>query len=465
MYKYATFFKWVSVVTDYLLLSLSLFIIYFIENPNISIWAEKAESFRLYFLLLYLFWFYCSSLVKLYDNIMIREAVPTLNATITALVIYLLGPLFMTLSFPQFSLSTDFFVNSFVLFSFLILIWKTAFLSIRKSRRKFWIESKKILILGDGPLGKDLLNYINNNPHLGYNVAGVFDDKLPLGADRNKKILGKVKDCFEYAKENGISEIFCALPANDLEKIKDLMQEADKHMIRFRIAPDLKVFFNKNVMMELYGHMPILTPRNEPLENKANEIIKRGFDILFSLLVIFLVLSWLTPLLALIIKLDSPGPVFFKQLRSGKENKPFYCFKFRSMKVNGESDFKQACRGDCRITRVGAILRKTSMDELPQFFNVLLGDMSVVGPRPHMLKHTQDYSILINNFMVRHFLTPGITGWAQVSGFRGETKETTAMCKRVEADLWYLENWSLLLDMKIIFLTLWLAFRENKNAF
>jgi putative colanic acid biosysnthesis UDP-glucose lipid carrier transferase len=176
-------------------------------------------------------------------------------------------------------------------------------------------------------------------------------------------------------------------------------------------------------------------------------------------------LSWFTPLMALIIKLDSKGPVFFKQLRSGKDNRSFHCLKFRSMAVNQDADHKQASRGDTRITRVGAFIRKTSIDELPQFFNVLMGDMSVVGPRPHMLKHTSDYSELIEKFMVRHFLTPGITGWAQVKGLRGETKDPEYMEKRVEADIWYLENWSFLLDMKIIVLTVWQAITGNKNAF
>jgi exopolysaccharide biosynthesis polyprenyl glycosylphosphotransferase len=236
-------------------------------------------------------------------------------------------------------------------------------------------------------------------------------------------------------------------------------------MTRMRIVPDLKGIFDRNLMLEVYGQMPILTPRQEPLENKANEMIKRAFDIFFSLFVVIFFLSWLTPIIALIIKMDSKGPVFFRQLRTGKNNKPFYCFKFRSMAINTDSDNKQASKGDARITKVGAFLRKYSIDELPQFFNVLLGDMSVVGPRPHMLKHTQDYSKLIDNYMVRHFLSPGITGWAQVNGYRGETKETASMSKRVDADIWYLENWTLFLDVKIVFLTLWQTIRGNENAF
>jgi lipopolysaccharide/colanic/teichoic acid biosynthesis glycosyltransferase len=163
--------------------------------------------------------------------------------------------------------------------------------------------------------------------------------------------------------------------------------------------------------------------------------------------------------------MDSKGPVFFKQLRTGKHNKPFYCLKFRSMRLNDDSDHKQATRGDSRITKVGAFMRKTNIDELPQFINVLRGEMSVVGPRPHMLKHTEDYSRVIDNFMVRHLVAPGITGWAQVIGYRGETKEREAMEKRVKTDIWYIKNWSFMLDLKIVLLTIKQTFKGNENAF
>jgi putative colanic acid biosysnthesis UDP-glucose lipid carrier transferase len=464
-YKYATFFKWITVIIDYMLLNLALYISFVIEYSGTSFMADASGNFGQYALLLNLLWFYASSLVKLYENILVREAIPTIKATIIALLIYLTIPLFLTFTFIGINFSLQFIVNSFILFSTLIFFGKISFLSIRKSRRRFWIEYKKVVIVGAGKVGRELYHHIMANSNLGYKVEGMFDDDLNTELEGSQRLLGSVKDCFSYAVANNVSEVFCALPGNDLEKIKLLMEESDHHMIRFRLVPDLKSFFDKNVMLELYGHMPILTPRKEPLENKANEIIKRAFDVLFSSLVIVLILSWVVPIIAIIIKFDSKGPVFFKQLRSGKGNKPFYCYKFRSMSVNADSDRNQATKGDLRITRVGAILRKTSLDELPQFFNVLLGEMSVVGPRPHMLKHTQDYSILINNFMVRHFLTPGITGWAQVKGYRGETRETRAMAQRVEADIWYLENWSILLDVKIIFLTIWQVVRGSDNAY
>lgn len=192
---------------------------------------------------------------------------------------------------------------------------------------------------------------------------------------------------------------------------------------------------------------------------------KRSFDILFSLFIIFFVFSWLYPILAILIKLESKGPVFFVQLRTGRNNMHFKCYKFRSMRVNGDADKKQATLNDHRITRIGAFMRKTSLDEIPQFFNVLIGNMSIVGPRPHMISHTQEYSQLTEKYKVRHILRPGITGWAQILGLRGEVKTPEAMLKRVDADVWYLKNWSFLLDLKIIFLTFWITLKGDKNAY
>ena len=194
-------------------------------------------------------------------------------------------------------------------------------------------------------------------------------------------------------------------------------------------------------------------------------IRKRIFDIVFAGLVAILLLSWLVPLIALCIKLDSHGPVFFRQLRTGKNGKPFYCLKFRSMRTSADADRTQASRYDSRITRIGGFLRKTSLDELPQFFNVLKGEMSVVGPRPHMLRHTEDYAQVIDNFMDRHLVMPGITGLAQVSGYRGETKEVRAMVNRVRADIRYLRNWSFLLDLKIVLLTVWQVIKPDEHTF
>ena len=194
-------------------------------------------------------------------------------------------------------------------------------------------------------------------------------------------------------------------------------------------------------------------------------MLKRVFDIIFSSSVIIFILSWLTPLVAILIKLESKGPVFFKQARNGFNYKEFYCYKFRSMTTNSEANFYQATRGDQRITNIGKFIRKTSIDELPQFFNVLFGDMSVVGPRPHMVSHTDMYAKRIDKFMVRHFVKPGITGLAQISGYRGEVETDKDIIGRVKFDIFYIENWSLLLDLKIIFKTAINAVKGEEKAY
>jgi len=204
---------------------------------------------------------------------------------------------------------------------------------------------------------------------------------------------------------------------------------------------------------------------DHPLNNYRHAVVKRVFDVAFSLLVCFFILSWLVPIIAILIKLESKGPVFFKQLRTGKDNQPFFCYKFRSLKINDEADKKQVTSNDSRVTKIGKFLRKSSIDEMPQFINVLLGQMSIVGPRPHMLKHTDDFSEVVKNYKVRHLVKPGVTGLAQVSGFRGEILHEDQLINRVEKDFNYIENWNIFLDLKIIYLTVYNTFANNENAY
>ncbi|QNF32314.1 undecaprenyl-phosphate glucose phosphotransferase [Adhaeribacter swui] len=461
--KYNTYFKWVNLFIDYLILNGALLFAVALDS-NIPLASPISEGYKLEFLLLNLCWFYCARLFGLYSNILNRSALSTMKATILALVVYVMVIYVLNLAFPSLVLTFSSLSFFQVLFAILLPTWKFYFLALRRANRKFGVDCTQVVVLGASRAGVEISKFFNSNPQLGYKVEGIFDDTA-AGVVDGQTILGTVADCFNYMKATGISEVYCALPNKEVCRIKALMQEADKQMVRFRVMPDINDFIELNVYTGKNGKFPVLAPRVEPLENKFNEIRKRLFDVSFSLLVVVFLLSWLIPLLGLIIKWNSAGPVFFKQLRSGKDNKPFFCFKFRTMTVNAEADNKQTQKNDARVTKVGAFLRKTSIDELPQFINVLLGDMSVVGPRPHMLKHTEDYSVLIDKYMVRQFLTPGITGWAQVNGFRGETKETEAMSKRVEADLWYLENWSLLLDIRIVFLTIWQAIKGNENAY
>ncbi|MFD2514347.1 undecaprenyl-phosphate glucose phosphotransferase [Pontibacter locisalis] len=461
--RYTSFSKALNLIVDFFLLNLALYICFVLKNPD-KFGDDVSERYKVGFLILNLIWFYCATINKLYEDIFKRDAIPTIRVTLQALILMGIISLVQSSILPYTNLSFWLISTFLIIYGILLLTWKTVFLLARRPKRWSLVRFKRIVIVGAGTQGVDLYNYLTENKQLGYDVVGFFDDNTPSLPNRNK-VLGTVEDCLNFVEEHGIAEVYCALPDIARDKIRMLMEESDKRMIRIKLVPDVKDYFKTNFMVELYGHMPILTPRREPLEDKANEIVKRGFDIAFSLCVTVFLLSWLIPVMALIIKMESKGPVFFRQLRSGKDNRPFYCLKFRSMHVNNDSDLKQATKGDARITRVGSFIRKTSIDELPQFINVLMGDMSVVGPRPHMLKHTEDYSQIVDKFMVRHFIIPGITGWAQVTGYRGETKDAEVMEKRVEADIWYLENWSFLLDLKIVVLTAWQAIRGNGNAY
>ena len=463
-YKYSTFFRLLHSVVDYIGLNIFLIVSALLIAPE-SLQTSIVQDFRFHLILFNLFWFVGSTQAKLYDRVLNTEAIPTLKKTLNTLFIFALAPLVANLIIPGLMVDMRYLLPFLGIFGILIVAWKVLFLSIRKSQRRFWIDYKKIVILGSGQSARELLDFFRKNTNSGYLVQGYFDDEPVDGLLEELRYLGSIDNCVDYAKNNGVSEIFSALSSNQLGTVKSLMKQADNNLIRFRLVPDLTAFMDKNVLIDYYGALPILSPRKEPLEVKTNEVLKQVFDYTFAAIVTVSLLSWLIPIIAIAIKLDSRGPVFFRQLRSGKDNKPFFCLKFRSMHINGDANKVQASKGDKRITRVGSFLRRTSLDELPQFFNVLMGDMSIVGPRPHMLKHTENYSQIVNDFMVRHYATPGITGWAQVNGFRGETKETESMNKRVKADLWYIENWSFLLDLKIVFLTIYMTLKGDEKAY
>lgn len=330
---------------------------------------------------------------------------------------------------------------------------------------------KNIAIIGDQDLGNRLEQFFLNN-RLTVNFKGSFKD-LSEQILVDEKPINRLQSSIRYAIENQLDEVYTTEFPETCRALDEIIELAERHCVRikfvtsfFQYQRDKERFNQANYKLSsYYDGIPILVNRREPLTKLRNRIIKRAFDIVFSLAVIFFVLSWLFPIIVLFILLESPGNPIFSQLRSGRDNEPFYCFKFRSMRLNASSNSQQATRNDPRVTKIGAFLRKTSIDELPQFFNVLLGQMSVVGPRPHMLKHTEEYSQIVERYMVRQFLKPGITGQAQVNGFRGETKETAQMLGRVKHDIAYMENWSLGKDINIIFKTITNALGGEENAF
>ncbi len=331
------------------------------------------------------------------------------------------------------------------------------FFLLKKYRIYLKGNQRRVVIYGLNNKTEQLRKFFTSNPEYGYELQKTFN----LKGDKKEDI----EDTFNFILKNNIDEIYTSIGETSNENMGKIIDFADNNLKVLKFLPDNKEIYSKKLDFTYYGFLPILSMRKIPMDEALNKFIKRSFDIVMSLGVIIFILSWLTPLLGIIIKLESKGPVFFKQRRNGLDYKEFYCYKFRSMRPSPDAHLFQATRGDERITRVGKIIRKTSMDELPQFINVLKGDMSVVGPRPHMVSHTHMYAERIDKFMVRHFIKPGITGLAQVSGFRGEIETDNDIINRVKYDIFYLENWSLFLDLKVVFKTVFNAIRGEEKAY
>ena len=360
--------------------------------------------------------------------------------------------------FPQSNLNPVLILR-YIIFCFLFIsLFKYLLFFLLKNYRAYLKgNTRRTIILGDSKEAKDLELFFKNNPE-----SGFINTKIVSFKKREKIDLNTL---FSYIKAERVDEIYCSLSEIDSVDVKAITKFADNNLKVVKFVPEQNTVLNQDLKRDFYGMVPVLEFRTIPLDDSFNLALKRLFDIGFSLLVIVLILSWLTPLLAFLIKIESRGPVFFSQLRNGYNYKSFTCFKFRSMVINDKANVIQVSKADQRITKLGKIMRQTSMDELPQFFNVLMGDMSVVGPRPHMLSHTEMYANKVDKFMVRHFVKPGITGLAQVSGYRGEVETDKDIIGRVKYDIFYIENWSIFLDLKIIIQTIIKAIKGDEKAY
>lgn len=341
----------------------------------------------------------------------------------------------------------------------LVLVSTIKFLNyyiLMKYRERIKGNIRNVVVLGKNKKTDQLISVFKEHPEYGYNFVKQFSLK---DEDYN------VETCFEFILNNKIDEIYCSVSEVSNSLTIKIINFADNNLRTVKFLPDNKNIFSKKLKFEYYDYIPVLSLRDIPLDNPINAFIKRTFDIAFSLLVILGLLSWLTPILALLITLESKGPVFFRQTRNGIDNREFYCYKFRSMAPNKNADDIQATKNDMRVTKIGRFIRKTSIDELPQFYNVLFGTMSVVGPRPHMVKHTNEYASSVDKYMVRHFVKPGITGLAQVRGYRGEVETESDIQNRIKFDIFYIENWSIFLDLKIIVQTILNAFKGEEKAY
>lgn len=360
---------------------------------------------------------------------------------------------FLILAHPLFSANQTIIISTLVIaivasFKFVV------FYLLLKFRVVFGGNYRKTIIIGSGLQAENLQEYFNTKKEAGFKLKKTFDSKNI-----------NLNTICSYILEESIDEVYCCLSTVDPQIINEITNFSESNLKEVKYIPSYEKIYSKKLSYQNYGLIPVLSLRTIHLEDNFNSFIKRSFDILFSTLVLVFLLSWLIPLLAIVIKINSKGPIFFKQKRNGYNFKEFWCYKFRSMKLNKEANSSQATKNDFRVTSIGKYLRKYSIDELPQFFNVLVGDMSVVGPRPHMLKENEKYKSTIDKFMVRHYVKPGITGLAQTKGFRGEIETNHDIVNRIKYDIYYIENWSFMLDLKIIIETVINVIRGEKKAY
>ncbi len=355
----------------------------------------------------------------------------------TVLMVYAFFGISEGQSAPAFS------VLRYIGWSFMLIAFAKIgiFNLLKKYRMLLGKNKRRVVILGRNNKTLRLKKFFDDNPVYGYKLVKLFDFRIK---DLN------FEDVYKYILQKKIDEIYCSISELKNQELTDIINFADNNLIVIKFLPDNKEIFTKKLEYQYYGITPIISLRSIPVDIPINKFVKRLMDIAIALIVAIFILSWLIPIIALLIKLESKGPVFFKQKRNGLDYQEFNCYKFRSMRPNKEAHLQLMSKNDDRVTKVGSFLRRTSLDELPQFINVLLGDMSVVGPRPQMVSINRVYAASVDKFMVRHLVKPGITGLAQVSGYRGEVESENDIKNRVRFDIFYLENWSILMDLRII---------------
>lgn len=451
----------IFLIIDYIIINF-LFVFgefYFFEFNQ----KDFAQEYKTQLLLLNISWFVITIITKPYKSLKIKESSLHFNALTKSLSLLILTSVVFLLLIFSVQINYGNIILYFVLVGFCMTFTRfLLFLYRKKNRVKLGrkLYSFNTVLVGENKLSATLLS--NNDLRRALGIRGTY---TIVSTETKNKYLGRIDKLFQDLETTKINSIIFCDNDIDVELYKQIVEIAEHKMIRIYMVPDFKYANLGPNYFDVIHEIPFLKLIREPLSNPKKQLLKRAFDIGFSFFVMVFLLSWLIPIVALIVKIESNESVFFLQKRSGLNNEPFNCIKFRSMKSNTNADIQTARKNDVRITKFGAFIRKTSIDELPQFINVFLGEMSVVGPRPHMLSQTEMYSKITKKYMTRHIVKPGITGWAQVMGARGEIFSHSDMEKRIEKDVWYIQNWSFFLDMKIIFLTLYNIVRGDEQAY
>jgi len=451
-------------ISDLVLLNLSFLLSAILAQP-FEILLTRNYMFIL-LLILNIVWFVNTNLSGFYSDFFTRSfSFQFFN--ILKIVLFQIG---LTVLFI-FLIKENLFTRNFIVFYGLLLtisislrtaVFKNVLISLRRKGKNI----RNLLIVGAAEVGKNFKETINHNPDFGYHFIGFLDNAI-----ENEEVIGKLNQLDETLKQNEVDEVVIALSSQPPELLDEIIRICNINAVRIHIIPDYFRFLSSRFHISSIGNFPIITARQEPLEEANRRFFKRLFDIMFSFLVLVFLLSWLYPIIALLIKLDSKGKVLFIQKRIGARNQMFKCYKFRTLTSESSQEtetFKPVLLGDKRVTSLGNFLRKSNIDELPQFFNVLIGDMSVVGPRPHAIPYQDLYGKVFEEIKMRHNVRPGLTGWAQVNGLRGDVEDekenNRRTIMRMKYDLWYIENWTMRLDIQIILMTIWQMIKGDTKA-
>lgn len=453
--------KWVVVLFDFVLLNaiIALFVAY---SPIMASWRlDRIEIFWLVSNLAMVAseWRY-STVIHLRmvsaGDVLRRITEMTIMQTVLSYLLLKVVDLQLPVGKSLLGIGTTLFVS--------MVIMRLVERMLVKRNRMEGRNTRMVTFVGDDPELLTIYERLVNNPTLGYRLGGYYGDNKNWKFNRLGSIDYFIENLQHPENLTFGDEIYVCLSRRDAEKVRLISTYCDRHLIKFYYVPMSVENFGVRLRRELIDDVEVFTTYGSPLSSKGNQFVKRVFDIVLGSVFLLFTLP-LLPIVAIIIKIQSPGPIFFKQLRTGLDGKYFEMIKFRSMHPNDDADRVQATKDDPRKFPFGNFMRKSNIDELPQFWNVLRGEMSIVGPRPHMLAHTEMYSKMIDKFMVRHYVKPGVTGWAQVTGFRGETHELWQMEGRVKQDIWYMENWSIWLDIRIIWMTIKSLFVHDKHAY
>jgi putative colanic acid biosysnthesis UDP-glucose lipid carrier transferase len=441
-------------LSDILLLNLA-FILAAVQAQSMELLIARNHMFVL-LLVLNILWYYSTRISAFYDDFSIRYfAYQFVNIIKSSLWQVIAAIIFI------FLMKEDLFTRNFIFFYALLLI---LFISIRtmifksllQYLRNKGINIRNLVIIGSGDLGENFYNLIKEHPDYGYNFVGFVgtgDTKV------NGTVIGNISGLEEILTTNRIEEAVVAMNENNPLMLDEIIKTCNRQAVKIHLIPDYFRFLSNKFNLSMIGNYPVISVRNEPLEEAGRRLIKRSFDIVFSLFVTIFILSWLFPIIALIIKLDSKGNIIYKQERVGEKNRKIKIYKFRTLHENRDDKYIPVVKKDPRVTKAGKFLRKSNLDELPQFINVIGGSMSVVGPRPHAVSFNQTYSEMFDEIKMRHNVKPGITGWAQIHGLRGDVENPVEnkirTIRRIKYDLWYIENWTFWLDIQIIIITVW----------